>query len=153
MRTQMSRGELHKSRNLMRTEMGTCCVIVFFSTTTNCDIMACRSFQFVEYSVRCLTSVKNETELLELCSNNSSRAKNPETKRTHVRSATSHCSNISGKVCRDKTGQIAMMKLLCATQHETARINHAVRPCSPHQQVKISLISPPRQDMSNVRLQ
>ena len=44
-RTQLSRGELHRNRSLIWTKRGTCCVIGFFSTTLNCDIRACRSFQ------------------------------------------------------------------------------------------------------------
>ena len=50
MRTQLSRGELHKKRSLMWTRSGTCCAIGFFCTTLDCDIRACPSFQPWEIS-------------------------------------------------------------------------------------------------------
>ena len=50
--TQVSKGELNKNRNLMWTKRGKACLILIFSTNTNCESMAHRSFRAEEYSAR-----------------------------------------------------------------------------------------------------
>ena len=50
--TQVSSGELNKNRNLMWTKREKACLILIFSTNTNCESMAYRSFRSEEYSAR-----------------------------------------------------------------------------------------------------
>ena len=50
--TQVSSGELNKNRNLAWTKMRKACLILIFSTNTNCESMAYRSFRFEEYRAR-----------------------------------------------------------------------------------------------------
>ena len=48
--TQVPKGEHNKNRNLMWTKRGKACLILIFSTNTNCESMAYRSFRSEEYS-------------------------------------------------------------------------------------------------------
>ena len=50
--TQVSQGDLNKNRNLMWTRRGKACLILIFSTNTNCESMAYRSSRSEEYSAR-----------------------------------------------------------------------------------------------------
>ena len=48
----MSQGKLNENRNLMWTKRGKARLILIFSTNTNCENMAYRSFRSEEYSAR-----------------------------------------------------------------------------------------------------
>ena len=50
--TKVSQGELNKSRNLMWSKRRKMCLILSFSTHTNCGSRAYRSFRSEEYSGR-----------------------------------------------------------------------------------------------------
>ena len=50
--TQVSQGELNENRNLMWTKRGKAGLILIFSTNTNCENMAYRSFRFAKIAAR-----------------------------------------------------------------------------------------------------
>ena len=61
MLTQVSQGELNKNRKLMWTKRGKACLILIFSTNTNRESMAYRSFRSEEYSARGVRKVTTGT--------------------------------------------------------------------------------------------